>query len=240
MDSGIIKNSLVKFTQYIPPALPPMGWYFSEKQVENAIVFEKNKWTCMFQYIEQVAAGKQLCFSSQLSGCEGAACYLGFKTPGRNAGSFLAQKEKFKKCIEYGEQFYKQIKAIRAKSEYLILSRVRDVPEKTTIEVINLWGNAVSLTGLVTLANYDRPTNNNVRIPFASGCQGMWTIPYKEKTSQAPKAIVGCMDPAMRKYIASDVLLFSVPSERFMELTENAQDSFVQNSAWKELLNYRG
>lgn len=113
-----------------------------------------------------------------------------------------------------------------------------DIPENTNIEVINLWVSAVALARLVILANYDRPTNNNVIIPFASGCQSMWTMPYKEKTSQEPKAIVGCMDPAMRKHISSEVLLFSLPSERFVELAENAPGSFLQDGSWGDLFLY--
>jgi hypothetical protein len=213
-----------------------MGWYFSNEQPPNALVFKNGKWTCMFQYMEKITAGKQLCFSSQLFGCNGAACYLGFKTPIRQAGRFLAEKEKFKKCIEYGEAFYREIQAPKAKSNYLILSRIQDVPDNTDIEVVNLWVSAMALTGLVTLANYDRPSNNNVLIPFASGCQSMWTMPYKEKSKQNPKAIVGGMDPVMRKYISPEIFLFSLSPERLMELAGYIPGSFLLNSNWEELL----
>lgn len=235
VDSGIIKKSLQKITQYIPTEIHTMGWYFRSERPENALVFEKDKWTCMFQHIEQIANGKQICFSPDLTGCSGSACYLGFKTPGPHAGSFLVEKERFKKCIEYGQAFYNEIQAVKAREKYLILGRIQDIPDNTSIEVINLWVNATALAGLVTLANYDRPTNNNVIIPFASGCQSMWTMPYKEKTSREPKAVVGCMDPAMRKHIPSEVLPFSLPSGRFVDLVENAQDSFLQDDSWRDL-----
>jgi hypothetical protein len=65
----------------------------------------------------------------------------------------------------------------------------------------------------------------------------MWTLPYKETTNQEPKAIVGSMDPAMRKYITSGILLFSLPSERFVELADNASKSFLQEKSWLTLLN---
>ncbi len=240
VDSRIVKSSLLKLTAYIPTELPPMGWYFSDRQPPDALVFEKDKWTCMFQHLGQVAAGKPLCFSSQLCGCSGAACYLGFKTPGKSAGSFLAQKEKFKKCVEYGEAFYIEIQAEKAKSDYLILSRIRDIPENTIVEVVNLWVDAMALAGLVTLANYDRPTNNNVIIPFASGCQSMWTIPYKEKSNRNQKAVVGGMDPAMRRFIAPEILLFSLSSERMIALSGYIPDSFLIDGCWKDLLEKFG
>ena len=240
VDSGIVKKNIKNLTQYIPTELPSMGWYFSKKQPANCIVFEKNKWTCMFQYVEQVASGRELCFSSELTGCQGAACYLGFETPNKKAGSFLAQKEKFKNCVEYAEAFYNEIKAIKTTSKYLILGRIQDIPDEKSVEVVNLWINALSLSGLVTLTNYDRPTNNNVLIPFASGCQSIWTIPYKEKSNKKPKAVVGGMDPAMRKYISSEILLYSLPSERIVELTEYISSSFLTGKNWRNLFhNYK-
>ena len=127
----------------------------------------------MFQHIDSITNGKQLCFSVELPGCSGAACYLGFKKPGKNAGVIIAEKEKFKKCIEYGKAFYNEIQAVKPKDNYIILARIQDIPEDTNIEVINLWVNAAALTNLVTLTNFDRATNNNVIIPFASDCRGI-------------------------------------------------------------------
>ncbi len=89
VDSRIVKKNLQKIMQYIPTEIHTTGWYFRSERPEDVLVFEKNKWTCMFQHIKQIANGKQLCFSSNLTGCSGAACYLGFKTPSPQAGSFL-------------------------------------------------------------------------------------------------------------------------------------------------------
>jgi hypothetical protein len=93
------------------------------------------------------------------------------------------------------------------------------------------------LSGLITLSNFDSPKNNNVKIPFASGCQSMWTIPYKEKDKKQPKATVGALDPAMRKYIASDTMLFSVPAHRFNNLAKNIKKSFARENNWLTLIN---
>jgi hypothetical protein len=49
--------------------------------------------------------------------------------------------------------------------------RVRD---KESIEVVNLFPGVAGLTALSAMAGYDREeNNNNVRIPFASGCQSL-------------------------------------------------------------------
>jgi hypothetical protein len=101
MDSKIVKESLEKLKPYIPSEIPAMGWYFQREEPADAVIFEKNKWTCMFQHIEKIASGNSLCFSSGLTGCGGAACYLGFKTPSPQAGRFLAEEEGFKKWYPF-------------------------------------------------------------------------------------------------------------------------------------------
>ncbi len=190
----------------------------------------------MFSYINVIANGEPVCFSVQNTGCSGASCYLGFKTPSKDAGRFLAERERFKKDAVLGKAFYENIGAHAAEAEFLIWTTIDNTDEHAAIEVVNLWVDAVNLAGLVTLSNYDRPYNDNVGIPFASGCQSIWTIPYKEKHAEEPKGIVGCMDPAMRKYLPSDVVSFSVTAKRFIEMTENISGTFLEQSSWKRLM----
>ena len=190
----------------------------------------------MFAYISEVTSGAKLCFSEDSSGCSGAACYFGFRPPGETAGSFLASKEKFKENTSFGNEFYRQIKAEKPADKYLILAPLEHIEDHTRIEVVNYWVNPLSLSGLVTLSNFDSPENDNVTIPFASGCQSMWTIPYKERDKKHPKATIGALDPAMRKYIGADTLLFSVPANRFHKMAENIDRSFAAGNKWLDLI----
>lgn len=154
----------------------------------------------------------------------------------KKAGGFLASEEKYKENIAYGNEFYNQIKAEEPRKKYLILSKLEQIKDNISIEVVNYWVNPLGLSGLVTLSNFDSPENNNVTVPFASGCQSMWTIPYKEKNKKQPRATVGALDPAMRKYIASNTILFSVPSIRFKSMAENIKKSFASENNWLSLI----
>ncbi len=236
MDVKTAKKHNEEFIRYFPLTAPTMGWYFSSILPPNPIELPSNTWTCMFKHLQDVINGEKLCFSQNASGCSGASCYFGFTKPHENAGSFLAQKEKFKEKRRYGNEFYRQIEAKRPKEKYLILSKLVEIEDDISVEVINFWVTPSSLSGLVTLSNFDSPENNNVIIPFASGCQSMWTIPYKEKTKKKPKATIGALDPAMRKYINNDSLLFSVPANRFAELARNINSSFAVTSNWLDLV----
>ena len=113
---------------------------------------------------------------------------------------------------------------------------MESVEDGCQIEVVNLWIHADGLSGLVTLANYDRPSNDNVLIPCSSGCQSIWTLPYLEKEAAERKCFVGCMDPVVRHYLAKDVLSFSMAAERFVEMANNVAGSFLERQKWLEIM----
>jgi len=219
--------------------LPPIGWYFADSPPADAFLPDKGKWACIFSYFKRLIEGDRICFSVGRTGRSGASYYLGFTSPSKEAGRFLAEKEKFKKNVTLGNAFYEGISAPSVKAEFLIWEPFANIADNIAVEVVNLWINADSLSGLVTLANYDRPNNDNVVIPFASGCQSIWTIPYNEKSKKEPKCVVGCIDPAMRKYFLPDIVSFAVPTDRFVEMTENISGSFLEQKGWKGLINER-
>jgi uncharacterized protein (DUF169 family) len=235
MSEQRIKDLLNHIGKYIPFRLPALCWRFASTPPDRAVMPEKDTWTCMFTFVDEVAKGKRLCLSAEQPGCSGAACYLGFKKPAPDAGAFLAEKERFKKTVELGQAFYKEIKPLPAPDKYAVLERIEDVEDSIVPEIVVLWIDTLSLAGVVTLANYDRQTNDNVIIPFASGCQSIWTIPYKEKLEKLPRCVVGTMDPATRAYLPKDVMTFSMPASRFVEMVENIEGSFLQTSLWDEL-----
>ncbi|MCP3921501.1 MAG: DUF169 domain-containing protein, partial [Desulfobacterales bacterium] len=87
-----------------------------------------------------------------------------------------------------------------------------------------------NLSHLNTLANYDRETNDNVILEFSSGCQSLYTLPVKERINNNPKCVVGLLDPCVRKFLPDDVLSFSIPSNRFIEMINNIKGSFLDKN----------
>jgi hypothetical protein len=235
MDAAIVKEGLNNLLEYIPIELPPMGWYFSETQPDGAITHGYDERSCMFNHLESIAAGKRLCLSAHHSGCMAGNCYLGFDEPLNVRDRIIAavtEREKFKKTAELGAALFESVRVTPAKKEYLILARIADIQDGVEVEVVVLWVNGLSIAGLTTLANYDKESNNNVLIPFGSGCQGIWTLPYLEKE----KAIVGCIDPSIRWKIPNNVLSFSVSAKQFTEMAGNASASFLTKEFWNKAL----
>lgn len=239
MNARAVKRCVDVLSRHIPMEMAPMGWYFSDEVPAGALEPDNGKKTCMFSFMKRVAGGGAVCFSSGHAGCPGASCYLGFKAPSKDAGRFLAERERFKMNVDLGNAFYEAIGAPQPGSEFVVLESLAVMEEDREVEVVNLWTDAGGMSGLVTLANYDRPGNENVVIPFASGCQSIWTIPYKESSGREPRCVAGCVDPAVRRYLGPHVLSFSMPSQRLVEMADNVSGSFLEQAGWKRIIGER-
>jgi len=222
-----IKDGVRELAEVVPLERPATGWYTTDAKPDDIIEFGES-WTCMVRLLEGLAEGRRLCFSAEHHGCAGAAAHLGFKEPESDAGRLMAEEQGYKKTAALGRAFYEQVQAPPAERKYIVLAAVGDIEDDAPIEVVNLWVGAGSLASLVTLANFDRETNDNVIVPFASGCQGLWTLPYKERLAAQPRAVIGGMDPTARGFLPDGLLVFSVPANRFMEMVENIPASFLR------------
>jgi hypothetical protein len=54
---------------------------------------------------------------------------------------------------------------------------------------------------LVVLANDGCGDNENVIIPYATGCQTIGIYPYREAKSTKPRAVIGLTDLSARVYV---------------------------------------
>ena len=208
--------------------LSPTAFYFAGSPPEGAIEPREGAWTCLFALLGKVQAGRAGSFSARAPGCVGASCYLGFnRVPVGPAAFYLSKMEHLKKDTGLAAAFYNSVDPIPAPDNNLIFSRLDRVPEHAAVEVVNLWLDALALSALHTLANYDRAANDNVIMPFASGCQSLWTLPYKEKGRPQPRAVAGSMDPTVRPFLPEGAISFSVPAARFLEMCGNIKGSFL-------------
>ncbi len=232
MNSEEIKESLETLSEVVSFKFPATGWYFSSKEIKDSITFEKEKWICMVMHLKRVTKkSARVCFSKGKTGCPGPGFYCGFSGPvGGNPGLFLSEGEGLKKNEKVGNAFYDAVQPIPAKEKYLFWEKINTIESKREIEVINLFVDGKNLSSLNTLANYDRKTNENVIIEFSSGCQSLYTLPVKENIKKNPKCVVGLLDPCVRKFLPDDVLSFSIPSNRFVEIVNNIKGSFLDKN----------
>lgn len=234
MNGAAVKRGVNLLTENITDIKEATCWYYSETMPEGARVFDRYNRTCMIEFIAKVQAGGCLCFAAGETGCSGASCYLGFTEPSKKSGRFLCEVEGYKKSVELGEAFYEAIQAPAPAARYIVWQSCAAAPDEIDIAVINFWGSADMLSDMVTFANYDQPDNQNVIIPFASGCQSLWTIPLQEQDAGVPKGVVGCLDPSVRRWLPPGMLSFSLPAGRFLEMIENFRGSFLDREVFPD------
>jgi len=236
MDSELIKESLLKFTEVLPFNYSAVGWYFSSEEIENSFVFKKDRWVCMFMYLRLVVnKGKRIRFSEDHgNSCTGPTEYFGFSELEDDGGVFLAEIERFKKDLEVSKAYTREAETLinPPKGKYLYMEKLENIDDNKEVEVVNLFpAGLTNLAKLVTLSSYDRSTSiDNVLIPDAAGCQSIFSIPYNEKFQENPKSIVGLMDPLARNFVPEDMILFSIPANRFVEMANNIEGSFLDKN----------
>jgi hypothetical protein len=89
----------------------------------------------------------------------------------------------------------------------------------------------------VALNTFYQPGNDNVIIPFASGCQSTCLIPWNEASRERPKAVVGMTDISARPVIDPDLLSFTAPFAMFLEMESNIPGSFLEKGAWQKVIS---
>lgn len=219
----------------VPFMYPALGWYFSPHELEGSFVFKNRKWVCMFMYWKLVSKkGRRIRFSGDNeAACVGPAEYCGFRELEDDEGRFIADVEHFKKTRHLAREYRKEsLQSIHPPQEkYLYLEKIETINENEEIEVVNLFPEPAGLASLTVLSNYDREQNmDNVATPFASGCQSVFTIPYNEKFQGKPMGVIGLMDPLVRNFVPDDMLAFSLPANRFVEMADNIQGSFLDKN----------
>lgn len=235
MNAALVKECLQHLSKTMSFNYPATGWYFAPEEIEDSFIFRKDKWTCMFMYLKMVLKkGKRLRFSDDSEGaCTGPKEYFGFSELMDDGGEFIADVEHYKKTRELALDYYSESKASinDPKEKYLYFEQIEQISKSREIEVINLYPSPKALASLSLLSNYDRSNNiDNVVAPFASGCQGLFTIPYNERNEAKPKSVLGLMDPLARQFVPENVLVFSVPADRFIEMANNIEGSFLDNN----------
>lgn len=152
--------------------------------------------------------------------------------------------EGYKKTPDLVGEFLEALPAIEIPAKYVVFKPLGDLLEKEEPVVVVFVGNPDQISGLVGLANYDRPGIENVVTPMGAGCHQIGIDAYREAESDNPRAVLGLTDPSARKNVrpllGSDAFTFAVPYKRFLEMEACADESFLSRSTWRSLMESKG
>ena len=198
---------------------------------------------CFLGVLARVRQGENLLFDVNSIGCSGGKKYLGFsQTIMPNFDYFLScgipgklPGERYKKSPEIVKEMVQSAPSFQAPKKIIVFKRWDMLTESDEPEVAIFFAQADVLSGLFTLANFDRAELNGVFTPFCAGCGAIVQYPYLEKESAHPRGVIGMFDVSARPFVPKDTLSFSVPMNKFRRMIEDMEESFLITASWNKV-----
>ena len=143
--------------------------------------------------------------------------------------------EYYKESPELAKRYIENLPALANPSEYLVFKPLSGVEAGDAVQTVVFLVNADQLSALVTLANYDQPTQDSVQVQFGAGCVQSLLYSMTDAEAGRNRCMIGLTDPSARKCIEKDILSFSIPYARFLEMESKADGSFLSKETWQTL-----
>lgn len=158
----------------------------------------------------------------------------------KEMSEFFLKGEGYKKTPVLAGKYMEELPTMEVPKEYVVFKPLKDLAEGETPVVISFVANPDQLSALITLVNYDRETNDNVILPFGSGCTQIGLLAFREAESKNPRAILGLTDleprRAVRGLLGKDILTLTVPYRMFLDMEDNVEGSFLKRSLWQGMV----
>ncbi len=245
-------NQLLKTTfinnweKYFHNAELPVGLFYSNDFHNSEMAIKHQNHHCMIADFIKVRNGKSLAFNADNLGCVGGKRYCGFADNLRpNFEYFLSygiegemEGERYKKDPETVVELMKITPKTKASNKYLIAKPFDKLEKDDEAEIIVFFANPDIISGLFTLANYDRKDLYGVKTPFCAGCGSIIQYPLIENEKENPDCILGMFDSSARPFVKPIELSFAIPMKRFETLVGYMDESFLITKTW-EVMNKR-
>jgi hypothetical protein len=245
MDPSFPSFFISRWTKYFQGADLPICYYYTDNPFEKDLKESVNRDRCLIGNLPQVQDGHTFVYSANTPGCSGGKRYTGFSSSLRhNFEYFLScgipgelEGERYKKTPQLVEAYLKNHPAFTAPGKYLVFKRFDKLTADEDPFAVIFFASPDVLSGLFTLANFDRADPHGVMTPMGSGCASIINFPFKEAQSEDPACILGMFDVSARPCVPGGKLTFSIPMIRFVQMAHNMDESFLITRSWELIRN---
>ncbi|MBE0646489.1 MAG: DUF169 domain-containing protein [Bacteroidales bacterium] len=232
---------LRKWKTYFGDAELPVVFYYTDDPGTIPRAGLSHDWSCIVCELNLVRKGKPRAWNAKSLGCGGARRYFGYEKGMRpNFEYFLShgipdemEGERYIKTPEMVKEIMAGMDCIPAADKYIVFKRIDQVVQSDEAIAAIFFATPDVLSGLYTLANFDRTDGLGVIAPFGSGCSSIVYHPYFQNETEDPKAVLGMFDVSARPCVPRNTLSFSVPIKRLETIVGYMDESFLITPSWE-------
>jgi hypothetical protein len=241
MDMTFTESFIPLWEKYFTGVGVPIGYFYTNKVRKEDQKETVHMERCLIGNLPRVLEGYTYVYEAHSPGCPGGKRYSGYSDrlhprfeyflscgiPGKMEG------ERYKKTPQLVDAFVKNHPPFKAPGKYLVFKRIDKLLEDEKPLAVIFFATPDVLSGLLTLANFDRADSHGVVSPMGSGCASIIGYPYQESRSQDPRCVLGMFDISARPVVPAGQLTFTIPMQRFEQMVGNMEESFLITRSWE-------
>lgn len=221
---------ITEYTDCFGAAAPlPLAVVYTTKPLNEP----RNIAGCMFKQFHRAYRGETVTFDAASLTCGGGNLYTGLGPVQERIYDFVSNVEKYKQSPELVRDYITALNPQLSVKPYLNIVPVGNLDSFDGIEGLMFLVTPDVLSGLFAWANYDSADPNAVMSPWGSGCATAITTMVNENRVGGKHCFIGMLDVSVRQFFHHDILSFSIPQSRLMEMCETMRQCCISGSpAW--------
>ncbi|NMB79678.1 MAG: DUF169 domain-containing protein [Methanomicrobiales archaeon] len=242
MDIAVRDRFTGLWEKYFPGAELPLGIEFRATPPESRKkVPPPDGWRCLICQMGQARNGTPLVFDDASVTCRGGRMYTGFSNQRppefrhflSSGKPGVVEGERYKQTPEIVDAWGKSLTPLPTSRKSLVVTRWDQLGADDNPEVVVFFARPEVMSGLFTLANYDRGDPCGVICPMGAGCSSAVYYPWLEQQNEDPRVVLGMFDPSARKCVQQDILTMAFPMKKFTKVIGFMEESFLITPTWE-------
>ena len=181
MDAGFQQDFQHRWETYFPGVELPVAYFYTDEVSAPDRLDSRDEGHCVIACFARVRQGHTFVYGAASPGCRGWKRYTGYSQTLRpNFEYFLScgipgelEGERYKKSPELVKRFLASHPAFEAPGRYLVFKRWDMLAAEDRPFAVIFFATADVLSGLFTLANFDRADSHGVIAPMGAGCSSI-------------------------------------------------------------------